>query len=427
MRGSCGGRRARIALAWLVVAAFFLRPFALRWYARRGRGTPPLALRMELEQRSTAAEPLAAVAAPPMGAIEPAPPPAPALPPPPTPPPPPRPPPHWAADRNDWWEGGLQLAARPGGPAARRTDILVCVLSGRSAKYAARRESIRTTWAADLVPTARQRRLNLRLVFAVSDNFCDYQPSALAGSVASFPSARCKEAREHSAGGQLSDEHAALLQEYRAHTDLVFVPRTVDEYYSSAAKMRTLYKCIAAAKLDFGLLIKLDDDAVLLRKPFFEHYDAVREHLDPGVGGAAMGPRWWGTFNEWWAPVRAKDEAHEVQARTTRKEHAWTVTHDEWPFHWFPTFPVGTGHALNRAAVDCFGRLADGGRGGKDGRDGSTIDGGTSVWMEDVAHGVWFDVCAAAAEASATSERERGCRLVSDLRFPIPCAVVRVR
>ena len=28
-----------------------------------------------------------------------------------------------------------------------------------------------------------------------------------------------------------------------------------------------------------------------------------------GVGGAAIGPRWWGNFNEWWAPVRAKDEA----------------------------------------------------------------------------------------------------------------------
>ena len=27
------------------------------------------------------------------------------------------------------------------------------------------------------------------------------------------------------------------------------------------------------------------------------------------------------------------------------------VTEEEWPYHWFPTFPIGTGHALNYAAV----------------------------------------------------------------------------
>ena len=27
------------------------------------------------------------------------------------------------------------------------------------------------------------------------------------------------------------------------------------------------------------------------------------------------------------------------------------ITEEEWPYHWFPTFPIGTGHALNYAAV----------------------------------------------------------------------------
>ena len=63
--------------------------------------------------------------------------------------------------------------------------------------------------------------------------------------------------------------------------DLVFVPQTVDAYYTSATKMRTFYKCVAEAKINFGILIKLDDDGVILRKPFFEHYDQLREMLDP--------------------------------------------------------------------------------------------------------------------------------------------------
>eukprot|EP01043_Picozoa_sp_COSAG02_P021524 COSAG02_NODE_1095_length_14602_cov_33.808867_10_plen_633_part_00 len=328
-----------------------------------------------------------------------------------------RAPARWGPDRNDWWEGGLGLAPRrttAGRAASLRDyiDILVVVLSGRSAKYATRRETIRSTWSGDIAAHAAKQKINLKVIFAISDNFCGYDPGKLSASVTSFPATHCKQAHEHNAGGQVSDEHTALLAEYRRNKDIVFVPQTIDAYYTSATKMRTFYKCLIEAKVSFGILIKVDDDGVILRKRFFEHYNDLREIMDPArrsipTGkadlGPPVGPRWWGHFNEWWAPVRAEDEAAEVAARLTRSEHNWFVTEDEWPYHWFPTFAIGTGHALNYAAVECFARLtshrstARPQEGGSD-SGGNPIDAGTAVWMEDVAHGVWFDVCAAEYE-----------------------------
>ena len=125
-------------------------------------------------------------------------------------------PPHWAPDKNNWWEEGLGLA--PWSTRKRlhsRIDILVVVLSGRAAKYSSRRETIRTTWAADVTARATKQKLNLKLVFAVGDNFCGYDPTNLAASATSFPAARCKTGKEHDAGGTLSDEHTTLLTEYR--------------------------------------------------------------------------------------------------------------------------------------------------------------------------------------------------------------------
>lgn len=266
-----------------------------------------------------------------------------------------------------------------------------------------------STWSGDIAVHAKQHKINLKVIFAISDNFCGYDPGALPVSATSFPAKRCKQAREHSAGGQVSDEHAALLAEYRRNKDIVFVPQTIDAYYTSATKMRTFYKCLIEAKVSFGILIKVDDDGVILRKPFFEHYRELREIMDPASADSApVGPRWWGHFNEWWAPVRAEDEAAEVAARLTRSEHNWFVTAEEWPYHWFPTFAIGTGHALNYAAIECFARLtshrstARPQEGGSD-SGGNLIDGGTAVWMEDVAHGVWFDVCAAEREKKRAS------------------------
>ena len=163
-------------------------------------------------------------------------------------------PPRWGPDRNVWWEDGLGLVPRraSGGRSAAaksRIDVLVVVLSGRSAKYAARRETIRSTWSVDVAAAASKQKLNLKLVFAVSDNFCGYDPASLPPAATSFPAARCKQAHEHSAGGQVSDEHSALLAEYRKHKDVVFVPQTVDAYYTSATKMRTFYKCLIEAKV----------------------------------------------------------------------------------------------------------------------------------------------------------------------------------
>ena len=59
-------------------------------------------------------------------------------------------------------------------------------------------------------------------------------------------------------------------------------------------------------------------------------------------------------FNEWAPAWRAPDEAAEIADRVSRSTHAWTVTHAEWPYRYFPSFAVGTAHGLNRAAVRCF-------------------------------------------------------------------------
>ncbi len=427
----------RRPLLWAVIAAVFLRPFVKRAWRQHGTQQPPAAAaqgeiaviytsaahltnqpsaKVEsaaarapaavaaiAEQEESSGSTVAADAASQAAALE------------------ARAPPRWGPDRNDWWEDGLGLVPRhvSAGRAASardRIDILVVVLSGRSAKYAARRETIRATWSGDIAAHATKHKIKLKVIFAISDNFCGYDPGKLPASVTSFPAARCKQAHEHSAGGQVSDEHTALLAEYRRNKDIVFVPQTIDAYYTSATKMRTFYKCLIGAKVSFGILIKVDDDGVILRKPFFEHYSELREIMDPH--GATpkdsanpeplVGPRWWGHFNEWWAPVRAEDEAAEVAARETRSEHNWFITEDEWPYHWFPTFAIGTGHALNYAAIECFAQLTlhrstARPQGGGSDSGGNPIDGGTAVWMEDVAHGVWFDVCAAEFEKKGAS------------------------
>jgi hypothetical protein len=73
------------------------------------------------------------------------------------------------------------------------------------------------------------------------------------------------------------------------------------------------------------MLVKLDDDGVVLRESFLRHYLDVRE------GFESSWPRWWGHFVEWSPAVRAKDEAAEAAARHSRAQHAWSVTRSEWP------------------------------------------------------------------------------------------------
>jgi hypothetical protein len=232
------------------------------------------------------------------------------------------PPPHWPADKNDWWEGGLQLAKRRGDN--ERIDVLVAVLSGRAAKYAARREIIREEWATDLMAMSRRRGFLLRVVFVVSDNYCGYEATKLPASVRSFPSEHCRTADEHMVGGRVSDEHTELLAEYRRHHDLVFVPETLDSYYNSAAKMNRFWKILDEAQIDFGLVLKMDDDGVLMRKYFLEHYVELRPLLDPG--NASLGPRWWGHFMEGWEPVRAADD-HHFLIYISRKQTLMSLCH----------------------------------------------------------------------------------------------------
>ena len=83
----------------------------------------------------------------------------------------------------------------------------------------------------------------------VGDNHCGYAPAGLPPAAKAFPSGSCRQVNEHIQGGQLSDEHAALLTEYRRHHDLVFVPGVLDSYYASAAKLKAFYRCVRIACL----------------------------------------------------------------------------------------------------------------------------------------------------------------------------------
>eukprot|EP01050_Picozoa_sp_SAG11_P011344 SAG11_NODE_1195_length_5546_cov_3.668809_4_plen_183_part_00 len=88
------------------------------------------------------------------------------------------------------------------------------------------------------------------------------------------------------------------------------------------------------------------------------------------------------------------------------------MTRREWPDRWFPIFAAGTTHGMNRALVDCFGGAL---RGSLDtARDSAVVPTepkrriNVSVWMEDVAHAVWFDRCVDAAAAAPPRDKGKG-------------------
>ena len=84
----------------------------------------------------------------------------------------------------------------------------------------------------------------------------------------------------------------------------------------------------------------------------------------------------------------------------------WSVAIEDYSPNTFPHFASGTSHVMNWYLVDFFGA------------NSAKLD--RRVWMEDVAHGLWFDQ---AVEQMESDDRLSVCRLF-DYRFardPLLC------
>ena len=82
----------------------------------------------------------------------------------------------------------------------------------------------------------------------------------------------------------------------------------------------------------------------------------------------------------------------------------WHLNHSLWPEERFPTYASGPTHVLNRALGRWLGQHAD--------------ELSLNIWMEDVAHGLWFDQASAAiAKQQHDADGLLACRLF-DYRFP---------
>ena len=268
----------------------------------------------------------------------------------------------------------------------------MCTLAVLSAREnAVRRATVRNEWASSLAKLSIERHRPTNIFFIVGNNGCIYNFSKSTGSYCSGGSLR-----EFGTSRDESAEDMALMAEQDEHHDIIFV-NVKDVYEGSSAKMIEFYRLLHASGMKYEALIKMDDDSALLPVAFFNAMDSVAPPLngiettrDPKAVQTLHDtlvrpePRWLGNFriNEW--PQRKADMV-------------WTISKESYPANIFPPFAAGTTHMLNYAFGSWLGANAD-----------SILD--TGVWMEDVAHGIWFDQLARQSKVPA-------CRLV-DARMP---------
>ena len=241
---------------------------------------------------------------------------------------------------------------------------VVAVLSARDNR--ARRQAGRSVWLADFRRQSVAHGVPSRVVFVVGGGARGSAKAAAAD--------------------------AELLAEQQRHRDLMFVD-VEDTYHTSAQKMLGFYRQLhrgfgarceaedrARCPRPFVAVIKMDDDAAVL--PTAVPALAAAGFLDPLRSPA---PRWHAGFRANKVPLRDGPRA---------------IPRADWAADLWPVFAGGPGHVLNWAFVDWLGRHA--------------LALPTHVWMEDAAHGVWFDLPARATPADAG----RACRLFDD-RFPL--------
>jgi hypothetical protein len=276
-------------------------------------------------------------------------------------------------------EGRSTVAALGGRKHPAKCGFLVAVLSAR--ENAERRERVRG-WAQPFLAASLRVHGYPRsqVVFIVGDG-------STAATTTSPP-----------ADGNIS---RALGAEHARHGDLLAVP-VVDVYRNSAAKMLSFYRLLHDISLVGTAVIKMDDDAILFPRAFFEALyvspcaqlssvaayssgadDGKKEEQEeqvceqPGLPSrtlrALRRPRayvWWGSFRV----------GEAVQRRYNPSSARWALSRQELRRSHFPSYATGTTHVLNWPLVSELGAQAE--RLARDHR---------GVWMEDSAHGLWFE------------------------------------
>ena len=270
--------------------------------------------------------------------------------------------------------------------SSRQYSVLVAVLSARENRR--RRARVRN-WARELKKEARMRNLPEADVFFIVGN-----ADLLAGGSVEVQCPACTsyDLRSIRNGTYQDKIQADLLSEQEKHGD-IFPVAIVDTYKNSAHKMKEFYSSFGRLRTRFWALVKADDDVILYPSLLFDALSASP------VRTAVIDPDalvWWGYFRRNETVNRVPDQ--DAGARLAHDAHAktWTVRREDYARDRYPDYASGTSHILSRTLVAWFGD--------------NVGELSTSVWMEDVAHGLWFENAA----AKATSQRV--CK-VFDYRF----------
>ena len=283
--------------------------------------------------------------------------------------------------------------------------FLVAALSGRAVNpYSGRREKIRNSWAREFRSKSVEHEMPSRVVFIVGNNGCSYLVNSTGGD-GSY--CRAGSHRMQPSSDEERQQDMQLMEEQRLHRDIVFVD-IEDTYQNSASKMLGFYRAILDSRISYEALIKMDDDGVILPTAFFETMVAPASDIDGIIRQPHMpslrtqmnrgGPRWLGNFRSRQVAFTEIENERNKKASQWKGgiNNRWKISSKIWPWPMYPSFAAGTLHIMNFRFASWLGLRAD--------------DLVKEVWMEDVAHGIWFD--AAAAEISDS------CRLFDD-RFPM--------
>ena len=241
-----------------------------------------------------------------------------------------------------------------------RVDFLVAVLSARG--NFERRQETRRLWATALTQRAHERGLTVPVVFIIGGR----------GRVGEAPS--------------LS---TALAAERNNSRDLFLLNDVLDVYDNSAVKMIEFYAALHQLGLQHSGVIKMDDDTVLFPERLLQMLDPLtspcwfsalsakertRGCQVESAGAESIAAKLYAQKEFlWWGNFRVREPVH-------RPPNAWSVERSVYSPDQFPPYASGPTHLMSGPLVRWYGVHASG------------LERG--VWMEDVAHALWFDQAA---------------------------------
>jgi hypothetical protein len=153
---------------------------------------------------------------------------------------------------------------------------------------------------------------------------------------------------------------ASVDEEYKLEGDMLRVAHK-DTYQTSAIKI--LLGLTAFLELEWAWLMKIDDDVLV---SFFSLHERLRSYP---CSLTLKRPLWWGTFR------RGKPH-YSGSWKVNKNAVQGLLVRGEYPF-----FAIGFGHVLNRRAVEAVAANRS---------HWFYFVNKSSVWMEDVAFGLWL-------------------------------------